>query len=133
MAAGNTGVELSRGKPEALALNGRAGQATYQSAGLSNGAAAGNHAMAHVICNAFAVLVVAGALVLPPSAARADDPVSVEGLLKDGWEIAGYASNFEGRSLILFKHKDKSYLAQCSVLYDVTRTNRVVTNCYEVR
>lgn len=65
--------------------------------------------------------------------ARADDIVSVEGLLKDGWEIAGYASNFEGRSLILFKHKEKPYLAQCSVLYDVTRTNRVVTNCYEVR
>lgn len=59
-------------------------------------------------------------------------PLSVESLLKDGWEIAGYASNFEGRSLILFKHKDKPFLAQCSVLYDVTRANRVVTNCYEV-
>lgn len=63
----------------------------------------------------------------PPS-----DALTVEQLLKDGWEIAGYASNFEGRSLILFKHKDKGYLAQCSVLYDVTRANRVVTNCYEV-
>jgi hypothetical protein len=59
--------------------------------------------------------------------------LSVEGLLQDGWEITGFASNFEGRSLILFKHKDKGYLAQCSVLYDVTRANRVVTNCYEVR
>ena len=81
--------------------------------------------MPDVIRNAFAAIVVAGALVLPPFAAYADDPVSVEGLLKDGWEIAGYASNFEGRSLILFRHKDKSYLAQCSVLYDVTRSNRV--------
>lgn len=61
------------------------------------------------------------------------DPVTVEGLLTEGWEIAGYASNFEGRSLILFKHKDRKYLAQCSVLYDVTRSNRVATNCYEVR
>jgi hypothetical protein len=59
--------------------------------------------------------------------------LTVESLLKDGWEIAGFASNFEGRSLILFKHKDKGYLAQCSVLYDVTRSNRVVINCYEVR
>ncbi|MDO9383099.1 MAG: hypothetical protein Q7T86_09595 [Hyphomicrobiaceae bacterium] len=89
--------------------------------------------MLNMIRTAFAAVVVAGALMLLPSAAYAADPISVEGLLKDGWEIAGYASNFEGRSLILFKHKDKSYLAQCSVLYDVTRTNRVVTNCYEVR
>lgn len=73
------------------------------------------------------------ALAFGTSARAADPPLSVEALLKDGWEITGFASNFEGRSLILFKHKDKGYLAQCSVLYDVTRANRVVTNCYEVR
>lgn len=81
-----------------------------------------------------ALLAVLGcSMLLAPAAVRAADLLTVEGLLKDGWEIAGYASNFEGRSLILFKHKDRGYLAQCSVLYDVTRQNRVVTNCYEVR
>lgn len=89
--------------------------------------------MPNVIRNAGAALAVAGVLFVAPAPVRADDPVSVEGLLKGGWEITGYASNFEGRSLILFKHKDKTHLAQCSVLYDVTRSNRVVTNCYEVR
>lgn len=65
--------------------------------------------------------------------AQERDQPSVQSLIEQGWEIAGYASNFEGRSLILFKHKDKTHLAQCSVLYDVTREERVVTNCYEVR
>ena len=66
-------------------------------------------------------------------AARAADPITVEGLLKEGWEIAGYASSFDGRTLILFKHKERTYLTQCSVFYDVTRQNRVIINCYEVR
>jgi hypothetical protein len=65
--------------------------------------------------------------------ARAADPITVEGLLKEGWEIAGYASSFDGRTLILFKHKERTYLTQCSVFYDVTRQNRVIINCYEVR
>ena len=65
--------------------------------------------------------------------AQANEQPSVQSLLEEGWEIAGYASNFEGRAPILFKHKDKKYLSQCSVLYDVTREERVVTNCYEVR
>lgn len=63
----------------------------------------------------------------------AQEQPSIEGLLKDGWEIAGYASAFDGRTLILFKHKDRGYLTQCSVFYDVTRQKRVVVNCYEVR
>jgi hypothetical protein len=60
--------------------------------------------------------------------------ITIEQLLTDGWEIAGYgALSFEGRTFILFKHKDHRYLVQCSILYDVLRTKRVVTNCYEVR
>lgn len=80
----------------------------------------------------FGALALAVAMGQDVHAQTASTSLTVENLLKDGWEIAGYASNFEGRSLILFKHKDKPYLAQCSVLYDVTRANRVVTNCYEV-
>lgn len=73
-----------------------------------------------------------------PAASRAEEQpppsLSVEQLLKDGWEIAGFgALSFESRSFILFKHKERTYLVQCSVLYDVTRSKRVVTNCYEVR
>jgi hypothetical protein len=61
-------------------------------------------------------------------------PITVSQLLADGWEIAGYSGlPFEGRSLVLFKHKDRQYLVQCSILYDVTRTKRVAVNCYEVR
>ena len=65
--------------------------------------------------------------------AEAGPRLEVEQLLIDGWEIAGYGASFDSRSLILFKHKDKHYLVQCSVLYDVTRTQRVATNCYEIR
>jgi hypothetical protein len=57
---------------------------------------------------------------------------SIEKLLSDGWEIAGYISAWENRSLILFRHKDQKYLVQCSVLIDVMRNPRVVT-CHEIR
>lgn len=79
------------------------------------------------------LLTAAPLLIALAPTARAASELTVENLIKDGWEITGYASNFEGRSLILFKHKEKTHLVQCSVLYDVTRSNRVVTNCYDVR
>ena len=60
-------------------------------------------------------------------------PLSIGELLAQGWEIAGYASGYDNRStLILFRHKDKNYLIQCSTLYDVTRSPRVTVNCYEL-
>ena len=65
--------------------------------------------------------------------ALAQSATSVEKLLQDGWEIAGYVSAWENRSLILFKHKDHKYLVQCSILIDVLRTPRMVTTCYEIR
>lgn len=58
---------------------------------------------------------------------------SIEKLLQDGWEVAGYVSAWENRSLILFKHKDHKYLVQCSILIDVLRSPRLVTYCYEIR
>lgn len=57
---------------------------------------------------------------------------SVEKLLEQGWEVAGYVAAWENRSLILFRHKDHKYLVQCSVLIDVLRTPRMVTYCYEI-
>jgi hypothetical protein len=80
-------------------------------------------------------LVAIGCLVcVPPVAAEQASPLTVTQLLAEGWEIAGYSGlPFEGRSLVLFKHKERQYLVQCSILYDVTRTKRVAVNCYEVR
>jgi hypothetical protein len=64
-------------------------------------------------------------------------PLTVGQLLADGWEIAGFApSLYVLGSVMLFKHKDRNYFVQCSAVYDPTRsqrTERVVTNCYEIR
>ena len=59
--------------------------------------------------------------------------VTIEKLVTDGWEVAGYISAWENRSLIMFKHKEHKHLVQCSVLIDVMRNPRVVTYCYELR
>lgn len=67
------------------------------------------------------------------AAAAESPPLTIGELLAQGWEIAGYASGYDNRStLILFRHKDKNYLIQCSTLYDVTRSPRVTVNCYEL-
>ena len=64
----------------------------------------------------------------------AEAPLTVDQLLAQGWEIAGYASGYDNRtSLILFRHKDKNALVQCGVLYDVTRNPRTIINCYELK
>ena len=68
-----------------------------------------------------------------PAVAQQQSQTSIEKLLSDGWEVAGYISAWENRSLILFRHKDQKYLVQCSVLIDVMRNPRVVTYCYEIR
>jgi hypothetical protein len=63
----------------------------------------------------------------------AQQPLTIEKLLTDGWEIAGYIAVADNRSLILFKHTRVKSLVQCSVLIDVTRNPRVVTYCYELK
>jgi len=68
-----------------------------------------------------------------PVAAQQQSAASIEKLLSDGWEIAGYVAAFENRSLILFRHKEHRYLVQCSVLIDVMRNPRVVTYCHEIK
>jgi hypothetical protein len=66
--------------------------------------------------------------------ARAQTEYSIEKLLESGWDIAGYVGTFDNRStILLFRHKEKSFLVQCSTLHDVTRKPRLVTNCYELR
>ena len=71
---------------------------------------------------------------LLPAAALAQQPaLTIEKLLGEGWEVAGYIAAWENRTLILFKHKEHKYLVQCSVLIDVMRNPRVVTYCHEIR
>jgi hypothetical protein len=67
--------------------------------------------------------------------AVADEPLkSIERLLSEGWEIAGFASGYDNRtSLILFRHAGTNALVQCGVLYDVTRNPRTIINCYELQ
>jgi hypothetical protein len=68
------------------------------------------------------------------SLAAAEAPLTVDQLLAQGWEIAGYASGYDNRtSLILFRHQGMNALVQCGVLYDVTRSPRTIINCYELR
>jgi hypothetical protein len=71
-------------------------------------------------------------LAFAPAAAQ-QSSITIEKLLADGWEVTGYISAWENRSLILFKHKEYKHLVQCSVLLDVMRNPRVVTYCYELR
>ena len=81
------------------------------------------------------VLALAALFALGPSETllAAEAPITIERLLTEGWEIAGYAGTLDNRSaLILFHNKDKRYLVQCSTLYDVTRTSRITLNCYEL-
>jgi hypothetical protein len=73
------------------------------------------------------------AMLMTGTCALAQQTVTIEKLLDEGWEIAGYVAAFENRTLILFKHKDRRYLVQCSVLIDVMRSPRIVTQCYELR
>ena len=68
------------------------------------------------------------------AASAAEQPLTINQLLEQGWEIAGYASGYDNRtSLILFRKLGVNALVQCSVLYDVTRNPRTVVNCYELR
>ncbi len=69
----------------------------------------------------------------PASAQPQQSSATIEKLVTDGWEVAGYIAAWENRSLILFKHKEHKHLVQCSVLIDVLRNPRVVTYCYELR
>jgi hypothetical protein len=73
-------------------------------------------------------------MMLASSLSAAETPLTIDQLLAQGWEIAGYASGYDNRtSLILFRRPGVNALVQCGILYDVTRTQRTVVNCYELR
>ena len=71
--------------------------------------------------------------VLATPASPQSPQITIEKLITDGWEIGGYLAASDIRSLILFKHRDYKYLVQCSVLIDVTRAQRLIISCYELK
>ena len=78
------------------------------------------------------------ALAVLPAAAAAPAGTTqgpaIEELLKGGWQVAGYSQAFDNRStFILFRHPEQTYLVQCRVGYDVTRSPSVYAICYELR
>lgn len=76
------------------------------------------------------------AMMLAASSAVAAEqaPLTIDQLLAQGWEIAGFASGYDNRtSLILFRHSGQNVLVQCGVLFDVTRNPRTIINCYELK
>ena len=90
--------------------------------------------MGRTFCIGIAVIL--STIALPVShavAADQDRRITIEHLLEDGWEITGYTGTADNRSsLMLFKHRDRRFLIQCSIFYDVTRTPRTSVNCYEL-
>jgi hypothetical protein len=81
-------------------------------------------------------IMVCLAAMLAATALRAAEapPLTIEQLLAQGWEIAGYASGYDNRtSLVLFRHPGVNTLVQCGVLYDVMRSPRTIVNCYELK
>jgi hypothetical protein len=77
---------------------------------------------------------VIAAMLAASGLAAAGAPLTIDQLLAQGWEIAGYASGYDNRtSLMLFRHQGMNALVQCGVLYDVTRNPRTIINCYELK
>ena len=55
-------------------------------------------------------------IVAASSLAAAETPLTIEQLLAQGWEIAGYACGYDNRtSLILFRHSGINKLVQCGI------------------
>ena len=82
-----------------------------------------------------AVAIGVALLAFPASLfAASEESISIETLLKAGWQIAGYTSTLDSRSaFILFRHQDETYLVQCRASYDVTRTPAAHSNCYRLQ
>lgn len=70
----------------------------------------------------------------PATQVAAEDNHTIESLLNTGWEIAGYSQAADNRStFILFSNSQQTYLVQCRVGYDVTRSPSTYSFCYELR
>ena len=84
----------------------------------------------------FGLATVLAVLLATPAVAATVENISIETLLKDGWQIAGYAAANQSAvesAMLLLRHADQSYLVQCRASYDVTRSPSVTTHCYKLR
>ena len=89
-------------------------------------------------CAAAGALTLAIPAAVDLARAQQDDAtkgtVTIEELLKSGWDVAGFASNVDNRStFILFKKAGETHLVQCLAGYDVTRTPRTFNYCYPLK
>ena len=63
----------------------------------------------------------------------ADETISIEGLLKAGWQVAGFTSAVDNwATFTLLRHPNETYLVQCRAGYDVTREPHVQPHCYKL-
>jgi hypothetical protein len=86
----------------------------------------------------FGLATMLALLLATPAVAATDENIgiSIETLLKNGWQIAGYAAanQFAVESaMILLRNADQSYLVQCRASFDVTRSPSVNSHCYKLR
>ena len=84
----------------------------------------------------FGLATVLALLLATPAVAATVENISIETLLKDGWQIAGYAAANQSAvksAMLLLRHADQSYLVQCRASYDVTRSPSVTSHCYKLR
>ena len=84
----------------------------------------------------FCLATVLALLLAAPAVAATDANISMETLLKDGWQVAGYAAANQGAvesAMILLRHANQSYLVQCRGSFDVTRSPSITSHCYKLR
>ena len=68
------------------------------------------------------------------SAEPKDEDLTIEALLKGGWQIAGYTGAVDNWStFVLFRHPEQTYLVQCRTGYDATREPHIKPHCYKLR
>ncbi|WP_295555097.1 hypothetical protein [uncultured Hyphomicrobium sp.] len=88
----------------------------------------------HLLTAAVLSLVAPAPIQAADQKSEPEEQISIEDLLKSGWQVAGFTSTFDNRSaMILFRHPTETTLVQCLTGYDVTRTPRTYTNCYRLR
>ena len=84
----------------------------------------------------FCLVTMLALLLVGPVVAATDENIGIESLLKDGWQVAGYAAANQGAvesAMVLLRHADRPYLVQCRASFDVTRSPNVNTHCYKLR
>jgi len=64
----------------------------------------------------------------------ADESISIETLLKAGWQVAGFMGAVDNwATFTLFRHPTETYLVQCRAGYDVTRQPHVQPHYYKLQ